>query len=1085
MPTRLLLAPVGTGKTEYLLDHLAQTVRRGSFDRVWVLVPTERQEIAFRQRLIGRDQVYFNVEFFNFYKLYTRLLDMAGQPQRQLDDTARFRLLRSILDRLRGVGQLAVYHTIADTPGFVKIVGEFIYELKQNLVYPEVFERAIQASKDRDLSLIYNHYQETLRKHDLVDREGQGWLALSEVEGQRAIGRDVELLLVDGYDQFTPLQARLIALLGSRARETIVTLPTVPDREETVGRRFSEALTRLREAHEPGALVVETMPPYTEGRPPALKHLVENGFRSGSPTRSADDSLIFLEAPDIPQEVAAILRRVKRLLLETGCRPDDILIAVRDWERYGAHFAALGRVYGVPLALHYGEPLADNPAIIALLNLLDLPGSDFLRRAFLDGLRSPYFAIPDLAAEQVIQLEQIAHTHLVVGGRAAWLEGVDAALRPPKSDDERPLVTLNPDEVAGLKAALIRFFAAVTPPESATVGDYVRWLERLIGPDVASDPDDSGDGEGEHAGYTLGMLGQVRQEASNPAIQNRDLVALRQLKLVLRSLLAAQNLFITLGEDANLTWPVFLSDLKRAIGQASLNPAANRSGRVLVTSVADARGLPHHHVLIPGLSEGLFPAPAAENPLYLDTERRDLKARGVFLETQAERAADEGLFYELVSLAQGTLTLSRPTVQNGAFWPESHLWRAARVLFADVQDIITRYRIPIGKSVAADEAASLDEAAIAAAEGLNDPTPTPGVIALYNWLIARHPYYWGQIRLGRTIERRRMSTARHDAYSGRLTDAHLIKWVRAELSAGRVWSASQFNDYGLCGFRFFAKRLLKLEALEEPEDGLQAAQLGSINHKILEDTYRWLAEAGVTIAPENSDLALDRLRQVAAVVLRDAPGDYHFHASALWEQEKVTVLRKLEALVRLDVSADGPVIKAFGDTSRRPYRLETPFGADGQHLEITLDDRVGGLRVQGYIDRIDRQGDGLILMDYKTGSTPIKTEEMERGRNFQMMLYLLVAQQLLEHLPDADPPKRVAGGLFWHLRSQKSSGVIRLDEAGQASIQAAREHLSQHIQRGRAGDFAVHPNKLERGKCSHYCDFSQFCRVSITQRSKA
>ena len=56
------------------------------------------------------------------------------------------------------------------------------------------------------------------------------------------------------------------------------------------------------------------------------------------------------------------------------------------------------------------------------------------------------------------------------------------------------------------------------------------------------------------------------------------------------------------------------------------------------------------------------------------------------------------------------------------------------------------------------------------------------------------------------------------------------------------------NDYGVCGFRFFAKRLLKLEAWEEPEESLDAAKLGTINHAILEATYRELGERGLAIA---------------------------------------------------------------------------------------------------------------------------------------------------------------------------------------------------------------------------------------------
>ena len=92
MPTELLLAPVGAGKTEYALKHLHKVIETQPLAPVWVLLPGRRQEDALRQRLVESTQerrIYFNLTFFSFYTLYARLLDMVGQPQRELDETAR------------------------------------------------------------------------------------------------------------------------------------------------------------------------------------------------------------------------------------------------------------------------------------------------------------------------------------------------------------------------------------------------------------------------------------------------------------------------------------------------------------------------------------------------------------------------------------------------------------------------------------------------------------------------------------------------------------------------------------------------------------------------------------------------------------------------------------------------------------------------------------------------------------------------------------------------------------------------------------------------------------------------------------
>jgi hypothetical protein len=69
----------------------------------------------------------------------------------------------------------------------------------------------------------------------------------------------------------------------------------------------------------------------------------------------------------------------------------------------------------------------------------------------------------------------------------------------------------------------------------------------------------------------------------------------------------------------------FLNELRTAVQSAAWS-YPNRTGRVLVTMVTDARGLPHKHVLSSPV-EGYSAQP--EDPLYLDTERQRLAAAGM------------------------------------------------------------------------------------------------------------------------------------------------------------------------------------------------------------------------------------------------------------------------------------------------------------------------------------------------------------------------------------------------------------------------------------------------------------------------
>lgn len=1083
MATRILLAPVGAGKTETVLSYLIETLNERPFAKVWALLATKRQEEAFRQRLIeahADKQVFFNVEFFNFYELYQHLLTMAGIPNRQLADSARYALLRSVIQG-ESLPPLQVYHTIASTPGFIRIMADFIYELKQNRIYPEDLAATAQTAKDHDLAAIYGSYQAVLQQYDLVDREGQGWLAFDALADNPYLSSDLDLLLVDGFDQFNSVQADLLSLLADRSKDTLITMTAASGREKTIGRRFTQARTLLDSRFQRPLEPIYPDGGGVDDRHEDLQHLIANIFLRDAEQRTSTGGLHLIETPDTAAEVGMVLRRVKRLLLN-DTKPDDILIALRDWERYRIHFATLADEYGLPLALHYGLPLSENPLIAALMALFSLHEGDFPRRDLLDVLRSPYFQIPNVTDNDAALLAQISQQATITRGRDAWQDAILESGTVPHGDedpDDEAEPLLSRPEAAALHANIAAFFQATTPPETATLDNYILWVEQLIGQDIQADPDED-DPEAipplpEY--YTLNVIPALR--AAPEAIIARDLAALNDFKRVLRGLLSAQELLQAIDSryESRTDWETFSTDLRRAVESASIDPNPNRAGRVLVTTAANARGLPHPHVFILGLSEGLFPMQIPEDRLYLDSERQQMQTKGIYLQTRAERAADDGLFYELICLPRETLTLSRPTMQEGKLWAESPLWRATRAVFTEATtdgDPLC-YRLPIGATVPVHEVAAWDEAAVAVMHTLDGQSD----INAYPWLTETP--FWGHIITAQHIEQSRMSRDPFDRYSGRLSSPVLIAQVSQKLNPGRVWSASQLNDYGVCGFRFFAKRMLKLEALEEPEEGLDVLQQGSINHAILEGTYRRLHEADIPITPEYASTAIDILKTVARDVFEDAPQRFGFRANALWEQDKKIILRKLVKLVEVDFSDENPIMKKFKITAtRRPYLLEEAFGMDSSDtVWVYLGSNAGSIKVRGFIDRIDRLGENtIIVIDYKSGSADRQLTDLESGRDVQMLVYLEGAKAVLPS------NNTMRGGGFYLIGNRKISGVVDLADNGAETIETAKQTLDHNISQGRIGDFSVRPTKVEEGKCVHYCELHQLCRVRNTHRYK-
>jgi ATP-dependent helicase/nuclease subunit B len=1071
---QVLLSPIGMGKTEHLINSLVQAFHTSpnntrTFLRVWVLLATKRQETAFRQRLSQavppEKGVFFNIEFFNFYELYSRLLDMNAQPQRLLDHAQRLKILADVVESVRD--QLTVFHQIADKVGFLEILSNFIDELKQHQIEPFMFADSAQTAKDRDIVTIYQAYQARLIAHDLVDREGQGWLTDRALNENPHLAESIDLLLVDGFDQFTPLQANVLAQLAKRVQSVRITLTHIPQRADTIGRRFTRALDALKRTFGEALTEVylDNKIAHHSNQHPDLHHLTANIFQYNAPQTQSSGAIRLLEAPDQPAEVANVLRMVKKMLLE-GVPPDNILIALRDWGTYQTYFSTYARLYDLPIVLHYGEPLLNNPAVVALMDLLKLPQHDFKYRDVLDTLRSPYWRFDILPDEAVQMIIELGTRHHVVSGRGQWEQAITSGYPPDDRDDRAEVKDDQPSiDSQALLNAFQSWADAITPPPTGTLRDYIIWLESLIGADH-DDPEQLDENPLTPDEETL--VSAVRQDADDTII-SRDISALEALKSSLKTLLITDDLMTSLGKTApTIKWDIFHANLKSTLSNQSVNRSPSRFGQVLVTTATDARGLPHDHVFIMGLSEGIFPAPIKADPLYLDNERETMQfADRPRLQTQAERHADDGLFYELISIPTQSLTLSRPAYEDGKAWLPSNLWRQVTALFSDHPDIIATYRQPLGEPVALENAITFDEVATAIIHTLTHNPHDEIARGALNWLAEQAPDLVHNIELGLTVELSRYQGKPSPYYDGQL-DAHLLPELQTIVGTDRRWSASRLNTFGDCGFRFFGQYVLKLEELTPPVEGLDILQRGNIYHEILEKTYQYVMDEGLQIEADNLETVLKHFEPIADDVLNQAPDKYGFRPDELWRYERQSLKERLMKFIQTDFNGDGGFKsgrKTFPLTNRRPFMLEEPYtftaNIDGEPLTLT-----------GFIDRVDQTDEGLVVLDYKSGSAGKKVQDIAKGRDLQIALYI----KALEHKGMTD----IFGGGFWMLGTQELTGAIRNQEESHRELQdQAWDTVKKSVKQARAGQFAIDPAHAEKGKCNQYCEFSKMCRFSI------
>jgi ATP-dependent helicase/nuclease subunit B len=326
------------------------------------------------------------------------------------------------------------------------------------------------------------------------------------------------------------------------------------------------------------------------------------------------------------------------------------------------------------------------------------------------------------------------------------------------------------------------------------------------------------------------------------------------------------------------------------------------------------------------------------------------------------------------------------------------------------------------------------------------------------------------------VIRARQSWSHAPAYEGVLGAADILADLRERFGAKHSWSASRLNRYGNCPYGFFAQHVLKLDEQSEPEEGMDVMQRGSLLHGILEHLHRRLVEENLALSAEMQETVLRYLDETCEAQFRRAPARLGFRPTALWKHEQAEMKRLLTALVTWECQSE---------SAYQPHLQEFRFGVRGaEHPSQPIHNRAGeSILFHGVIDRIDRAANGqLRVLDYKSGSSPYTTKEMEEGRALQNPLYALVAAGILQN--------PVGSAAYLRLPKRDLSGKLEFDggiPANNATVQAAVEIAHEFVARIRGGFFPALPAK-PTGRaltCSATCGLAHLCRITRTSIAKA
>ncbi len=1052
--------------TTAALEAYAETLERDRQRAVpgatlW-LTPTQDAQRAITERLLREGRCRMAPQVMTFDRFAEWLLGRADQPADAVSPVVRRLLVRRIARELQAEGKLAYFSGVVETGGFLDVVESFLSELKRDEIWPEDFQAVLNqvrgvADRDDALHRIYERYQTVLQTNDWYDNEGRFWLARTAlVEGKCRQLPDWSMIAVVGFTDFTRPQTEILEALAEQAERVVITLPA--EQSSSRPELFTKSTAtrvhwRARGANEQWIAPIRESAVF---RQPLQQQLF------GPPREMVRalhaDGLSILAATGPQSEVRAIARRIKQLL-QAGTAPGDILVAVRSLTEDGLRWQSALTDSGLPAWVAVGTPLKLRGIVKFLIAVFQAELDDWAFPRLMAVLDSS-LVLPADHAEHWFSLVRQTATLLrrlrLPRDRRGILQIVRrTADLPPRM--ERPHEDAIDEEADDL------------PVLAQSARTVLEWYDRQTASLRRT--------------HSLNDWVDVLLEFAQAlgAVKTSEVAAdLDQWQRVLRDAARADE---RLGGSPALNATQFLAEMRDLLTDEETPTAGEASGAVRIVSMDQARHLDVPHLFLVGLTEASFPKRRGDDCLFSDAERERFVSAGLPIRATAQHQQDElAFFWTLMQRAQISLTLSYAAVDvRGQPSFSSPYVSAVRQVFA-------ASALQPQTEGALDPVPTIDEALTATDVRLAGFQAIRTGHAGWFRTLAGQPATGAMAR--NVLAAVEMATARfhtggYTAYEGQLQHPVNLEKLAERFHPRRQFSATEFESYAQCPFRYWLESVLDLKPLPEVDEGTNHLRRGVVVHDVLAEL--------MPTAPQDLEGLTERFQSLVEKRLGRELGETEFQRALTrleqtlldrWGEEYAKQWDSLRHERVEQTETDWTIVKTefpFGDVPgpQGPQPAAPPLQL--QHGEATV-------FVRGRIDRIDTATIGdhaaFTVIDYKTGRRPsFSQKDIQSGRAVQLLLYALAVQRLGLVAADAVPFQlgywclKETGFAAEKLERRKKSTAI--DQAAWDVLVQMLEELLPRLASGmRAGEFPV-DNPDEH--CMSRCDYRTLCRVNQTR----
>lgn len=1064
IPMRTVLGPFHPHLEDALVEEIHQYRTSYSLDPLLIAFPSDSLRRRIKVLLAAeRGLKLLNLHLLSFHQLSLRLHEerCGGLDAAIRDDAFLEEILRQLI-RAQAPGA-AAFAGVEEQAGGCAALWQTLRDLKDGMVDPA---RALEAlseghfgregqEKLSSLFTLFETFLSCCKKWQVRDYSDLDIVALEQVPHSQFLKQFSRILYYGFYD-LTQVQVDLLHAI-SRRYPTTLFFPLIPMHPAwAFAQRFYERYVQglSGECEIRGGTRDAKSADLSEPSP-ALSLFVD-GAEDLEPPRPQKLSCTIVNCSGSRDEVLTVAKEILRLVSDKGAAFHEIGVVARTLQPYVPWIKEIFSEHRIPMATWAEVPVAQFPLAKAVLQIMRLPSSGYLRSYFVDLVASPFFQTEPFCRNGSVPRPDLWD---LLTRRLGITKGLEEWRRLERHLDRGMVLTAAGEEDEN--------------PQRQTVTDQqIRILWNLFGAlhrDLAALP-----GEASWSEYAsrwklllkkyLGIAGEEKNGVGSQEEEVRG-----KLLDTLESLAALD----AISPEASLDY--FTQTYQRWLERATIPLADGNIKGVAVLDAMAARGIPFRTLFVLGLNEGMFPRTIREDAFLRDRHRRVLET--VLGDKVSEKLAafdeEKLLFALLVGAATEQLycCYQRSDDAGRTVAPSWYLTELRRALRAEGADCpLQEKTIPRGilekKTTEHFNRSDLllpEELAIRLGLESQDPTR---LVELFSPLAS--VYKRGR-RAMRQTETPAGRLAGYDGQLGRFSSY----WERLRQQG---ISPTALESYALCPFQFFARNILGLGRLERPEEMTAPAPpaIGEILHRILRAFYRELIDRNAFSLKEPLANHLSLLEDTAQRIFSDYELSNPVGLPVAWEIVREELMEILHQALRQD-------LQELSQSGYRPVTVEIASEAPLRGKWPTF---LAGVILRGRMDRIDHHpGENryrVIDYKFKSGRNPAPQDKnlarsALRGERLQPPLYLLLGKRFAAARGDQAPGPNVAAA-FYFLAPKWPDGPLITRffpaDAWEGKMGAElRETLSYLLQGIRQGQFFIHPGSY----CGN-CEVSEVCR---------